>query len=75
MTIYCLTAKAVQEIAETERRRFISVPEAAKIARCTEATIWTHIYNDAISWRHDRRGLTVVDREDITLRMANGAIR
>lgn len=75
MTTYYLTAKAIQALAAEERQRFVTVDEAAQLAGCTRVTIHSHIDNDAISWKLDRFGRVLVDREDVTLRIVNGAVR
>lgn len=76
MTVgFALSRKGHNALAEAERDDWITVDEASKRSGIAVATICHHIDTNKISWRHGVRGALLVDREDIELRMVNGALR
>lgn len=76
MTVgFALSRKGYQALADAERAAWITLAEAARIARTSVATIAYHIDTGELSWRHGIGSTLLVDREDIELRMVNGALR
>lgn len=76
MTVgFALSPKGKNALEDHERDSWISLDEASSTTGIAVATIAHHIDTDQISWRHGINNAILVDREDIELRLVNGAMR
>lgn len=76
MTVgFALSRKGHVALEDHERDRWISLDDASSATGIAVETIAHHIDTDQISWRHGINNTILVDREDIELRLVNGAMR